>query len=723
MESIQPDIARFYLDELLPALQRLDRLLEQAVTKTYGPDTDADPYRGLYISNDDVERMLSFEPGQPTLKGEKEEPEELLEVIDEASRLAWLSRALGLFSFDLDLLLIALAPDIDRRYEPLFAFLHDHVSRRRPSVDLALNLLCPDAVAKLERRAHFEPEAPLLRHGLIYLTPEVPHEQPSLLGHTMRVDQQIVSFLLYQNSLDRRLMPFCEVVDGSGSTDALSLPAREHSTLTARALQAREDQQPLRLYFRGPAGSGKRQAAEALAAALDLPLLVVDLARALVTDLDFPDALRLAFRHAWFNDTLLYLEGVDALRHESRHLYLRDLVQRLTGDAGTTILSGTEPWLPTGRVPTGVITISFSSTTFGQRRACWQDHLSNVGITLDAADLDTLAGRFRLRFGQIAEAVTTALQRARWRAARQPDGKARLNLPEPTLDDLITAARAQTGHALAALAHKIDPSYTWEDIVLPSGTLTPLQEMCRRVVHRHQVLDTWGFEQKLSQGKGVNALFVGPSGTGKTMAAEVIANDLKLDLYRINLAGVVSKYIGETEKNLDRIFKAAEEANAILFFDEADALFGKRSEVHDAHDRYANVEVSYLLQRMEAYEGITILATNLRQNLDEAFIRRLAFTVHFPFPEAEYRRRIWAGIWPEATPLDEDLDLDTLAHRFKLSGGNIKNIALAAAFLAAAEDRPVAMQHVLRALEHEYQKMGKTLSKAERNGFYQDVML
>ena len=225
-----------------------------------------------------------------------------------------------------------------------------------------------------------------------------------------------------------------------------------------------------------------------------------------------------------------------------------------------------------------------------------------------------------------------------------------------------------------------------------------------------------GFYHKLSLGKGVTALFAGPSGTGKTMAAEIIANELGLDLYKIDLSGVVSKYIGETEKNLDRIFAAAENANAILFFDEADALFGKRSEVRDSHDRYANIEISYLLQKMEEYEGIAILATNLRQNLDESFVRRLAFTVHFPFPDEDSRRRIWAGIWPARTPLAPETDMDRLARRFKLSGGNIKNVALAAAFLAAGDGNLVTMEHLIHATRREYQKMGKVLSKTELEG-------
>ena len=197
------------------------------------------------------------------------------------------------------------------------------------------------------------------------------------------------------------------------------------------------------------------------------------------------------------------------------------------------------------------------------------------------------------------------------------------------------------------------------------------------------------------------------------MAAEIIANELALDLYKIDLSGVVSKYIGETEKNLERIFAAAETANAILFFDEADALFGKRSDVSDAHDRYANIEISYLLQRMEEYDGVAILATNLRQHLDDAFLRRLAFAIHFPFPDVDHRRRIWAGVWPPETPLADDVDVEFLAERCKLSGGNIKNVALAAAFFAAAEQSPVMMKHLLQAVRREYQKIGKVFDETE----------
>ena len=239
------------------------------------------------------------------------------------------------------------------------------------------------------------------------------------------------------------------------------------------------------------------------------------------------------------------------------------------------------------------------------------------------------------------------------------------------------------------------------------------------MAHRAQVYQDWGFGAKLNRGRGISALFAGPSGTGKTMAAEVLARHLRLDLYRIDLAGVVSKYIGETERNLRSIFTAAERGGAILFFDEADALFGKRSEVKDSHDRYANIEVNYLLQRMEDFRGLAILATNRKSALDSAFVRRLRFIVDFPFPDAAHRLRIWQSVFPPQADLQE-LDVAWLA-RFEIPGGQIRNIALAAAFLAASEGAPIGMLHVMRAARREYAKMDRIVQEADFGPYYAAV--
>ena len=702
--------------ELLPALERLDRLLERAVTAaeaTFGPQAAADPFRGLYIRRDEAERLLARPPGGRAL---------LLAGGDAPaagspgplSPLNRLCQTFHLAPFDLDLILIALAPDLDLRYERLYAYLQDDVTRRRPSVDLALNLLCSSVEAKLARRAHFAPDAPVIRHGILHLVADPAQPQAPLLACALKLDEQIVRLVLGEPGLDGRLAPFCRLVEPVASLHDLPLRDETKRALHAVVRDARGTGRPLRLYFQGPDGGSKYQAAAALAAEAGSPLLTVDLARALDTKTFGVQAAQLVVREACWRGAVLYLEGLDALRGDDAVLPDRSLVEALSGRAGITILAGEQPWTPAGRPPLDVVAVPFPMPHFAGRRACWQAGLAAAGVALPTEDLDALAGRFQLTADQITSAVGAARSMARWRAAVRAPGELPSAAGEPPATaELFAAARAQSGHDLATLARRIEPAYTWHDIVLPGDALAQLREICGRVTQRQRVLGAWGFDRKLSLGKGVNALFAGPSGTGKTMAAEIIAAELGLDLYRIDLSGVVSKYIGETEKNLERIFTAATNANAILFFDEADALFGKRSEVRDSHDRYANIEISYLLQKMEEYEGIAVLATNLRHNLDDAFVRRLAFTVHFPFPDEASRQRIWAGVWPAETPLGADVDLALLAARFKLSGGNIKNVALAAAFQAAETGGPVTMSHLRHALRREYQKMGSALAEPD----------
>ena len=315
-----------------------------------------------------------------------------------------------------------------------------------------------------------------------------------------------------------------------------------------------------------------------------------------------------------------------------------------------------------------------------------------------------LAGRFRLTGEQIRAAARSAHDLAVWRCPQKT---------EVTEDDLVAACRAHSNQALANLAKKITPRYELTDIVLPEAQHAQLLEICSQVANRHKVFGTWGFGEKLSLGKGLCALFTGPPGTGKTMAAEIMARHLEVDLYRIDLSQVVSKYIGETEKNLRRIFDEAETSNALLFFDEADALFGKRSEVKDAHDRYANIEIAYLLQRMEEYEGLSILATNLRHNLDPAFVRRIQFIVNFPFPDASSRSRIWRGMLPEQTPRNDDINFELLATRFNVAGGEIKNIVMRAAHYAATNGGCVGMKHLVRATKAEFEKTGRLLQPSD----------
>src|SRR5262249_18916908 len=281
----------------------------------------------------------------------------------------------------------------------------------------------------------------------------------------------------------------------------------------------------------------------------------------------------------------------------------------------------------------------------------------------------------------------------------------------------VGAGRASATR-LGELATRLEPTFGWSELVLAERPLEILRSISAYLRHRDLVLSEWGYGRTVAGDQGLKVLFAGESGTGKTMAGQVLARELGLDLFRIDLATVVSKYIGETEKNLDRIFDAAEGSNAILFFDEADALFGKRSEVSDSHDRYANIEVAYLLQRMEIYPGAAILATNFRRNIDDAFIRRLDFVVDFPFPEADDRKKIWQLVLPHAAPVAQDIDLDFLATQFKLSGGAIRNCSLAAAFRAADENAEISMGHLVRAVAQEYGKQGRLTLEADFERFH-----
>jgi SpoVK/Ycf46/Vps4 family AAA+-type ATPase len=682
------------------ALRCLDELLAAAVARWHAVQ-GADPFRGMHIGADEVDRWLGegASDADPASAG-------LTSVITRAVAAAlddppfrWLADTFALTGFQVAALLIALAAEFDLRYERLFAYLQDDVGKRRPTVDLILRLLCPDRASRTLWIGEFGAGSILVWNRLIAVgrSPEGP-----LLAAPVQLDEQIAALLLRHNHLDSRLVPFCRAGRADGDLAALPIAPAWRQALPRLLAAARDERQPLRFYLQGLPGVGKRQLAKSIAAALGARLVTAELS-ALCQLSDIEERLRLVFREVWLKGGVLYLPGLDRLREEPRAF--STLLGLVAADTGVTLLSGQGAWSAAELEATGVMPLVFDLRAAGVQRASWVRACEKAGVDLSDDQLSLLAERFRLTPAQAAEAAAAAVNRTRWRQAAQSDGADR-----PTLDDFFIAARLQGGQELAALSRRIEPQRSWGDIVLPSESLEQLREICARVVRHGRVLREWGFARRLSLGKGVTALFSGPSGTGKTLAAEIVAHELGLFLYKIDLATVVSKYIGETEKNLDRLFTAAQDANCVLFFDEADALFGKRSEVRDSHDRYANLEISYLLQKMEEFEGLAILATNLRQNLDDAFTRRLAFTVHFPFPDEAERRRIWSEIWPRELPLAADVDAASLARELKMSGGNIKNTALAAAYYAAADGGTVTRAHLLRAARREFQKMGKVPS-------------
>jgi ATP-dependent 26S proteasome regulatory subunit len=709
------------LNDLLLALRQLDLLLKYAVKNAqvaYSGESANDPYRGLYINQDDVERDLVREPGVSLFLHNEIDLEEMFtQIVSSSSILTNLYQSFHLSLFDLVLVLIALAPELDLRYERIYAYLQDDVTRKRPSVDLALNLLCASASLKLKRLGHFADDAPLVRQGLLLLFPDPNQIQPPLLAHYLKLDEQFVRYLLGEKRLDSRLARFCQLRKSEYCLKQLILDSEIKLALAKLSEQANLSQQPLCFYFYGSQGVGKSRSADAIANHLGVPILTADLATALQLKLDFDAIVRLLFREAKLHNAIVYLSGMDAILSPNQYGEYQQLLATLAQSTGITILAGKKPCDSETIRCINAIPVAFDLPDFAQRRAYWQASSTRMGMRLSEEQIDILSDRFRLTPEQIDGAIAIASNKILWIktvACDQPQAQTSLQSDvQTTLQELFAAARMQSGHDLTALARKITPKHTWDNIILPPNQLKQLREICNQVKYHHIVCNQWGFDQKLSLGKGINVLFSGSPGTGKTMAAEVIANELQLDIYKIDLSQIVSKYIGETEKNLDRVFTSAENANAILLFDEADALFGKRSEVKDAHDRYANLEIAYLLQKMEEYEGITILTTNLRQNLDEAFTRRIRFIIEFPFPEADYRYSIWQRIFPQQTPLEDDVDLKLIAQKFQLAGGSIRNIAVAAAFLAAEEGECVGMKHLLQATKREFQKMGRLINEED----------
>ena len=718
--GVRPEVqegTRRLWTKLEQVLIRLDWILARAIQsarETFGDQAGADHYRGLYISPEDIRRVLDRKPGAGLIRaGTGGAPRRSWErAIAPPATFEALRRMFGLDAFEMDIVLLALAPELDVRYEQLYSYLQDDVTRKRPSVDLALSLLCPAPADKLLRRRAFNAAAPLMRHHLIELVEEPTQPQSPLIKKYIKLEGRVVDFLLGAPAMDLRLEGAVRRIDSSAGAPVPVLEEHLSQQALHWALQAANGGRRTVFYFQGPYGVGKQGCARTVCARVGKNLLRVDLERLLADPpVPFRHLLRLVGREARLTDAWIYWRGFDQLLEGRHKEHLQDLLQAVEEGPAVAFFSGGDSWEPAGCFhELHFLRLVFDPPAYAQRLYLWRHLLNGHAENANGLDLEAVANQFRLSGGQIRDAAATARNLARRRCAETPRVESR---------DLFGACRLQSNRRLNGLARKIEPRFTWEDIVLPQAQMAQLRSICTYIRHRALVLERWGFEDKLSLGKGVNALFSGPSGTGKTMAAEVIARDLQLDLYKIDLSTVISKYIGETEKNLARIFREAETSNAILFFDEADALFGKRSEVKDSHDRYANIEISYLLQRMEEYQGVSILATNLRQNMDEAFVRRLAMTLHFSMPDEADRRTIWEKTWPAAAPRGADLQLGFMAQRFRLSGGNIRNIALGAAFFAAEDGGAIGMRQVIRATREELQKMGRACVKNDFGPYYE----
>ena len=597
-----------------------------------------------------------------------------------APALVELTDRLVLSSFEQKVLLLCVAMELDPAAGDLCALAQRDEGRSWPTFALALELFDDPSWEALS------PRGPLRGWRLIEVT-EAPGRP--LTGSGLRADERIVSYVKGLNYLDDRIEPLLVPV----SVPEGGLPASQNTAAAAVvegwARSSELSPAPV-VQLLGPDHAAKLLVAADAAARMGCRLYRLPVGLLSPQAADLETMARLWWRESLLLPLALYLDAQSA--DEEAAAESRAAAGRfLTLGSGLFVLGTSEAW---PELMPAASAVDVARPTPAEQRTAW---LAALGRGAEGT-ADQLTGQFDF---------DTATIRGIARTACSGDNAT----PEQQLPRLWDACAATCRTRMDALAHRIESRVTWDDLVLPGPELNLLHQIADQVRYRAVVYNGWGFAERLSRGLGITALFAGPSGTGKTMAAEALARDLRLSLYRIDLSAVVSKYIGETEKNLRRLFEAAEQGAAVLFFDEADALFGKRSEVKDSHDRYANIEINYLLQRMESYRGVAILATNMRSALDQAFMRRLRFVVTFPFPAAAERRTIWSKVFPPQTRT-AGLDLDRLAG-FAATGGMIRNIALNAAFLAARSASPVSMPLVLEAARAEFRKFELPIAEGD----------
>ncbi|NOZ67893.1 MAG: ATP-binding protein [Deferribacteres bacterium] len=696
------------------------RLLRELRIRQKTDKNDYNNTKGFFISKEEVVSILSSPE-----KGDSDSPDtpeiesinSLIErVRDDIARklsntennavfpLLRLAGTFGLMPFEVGVLIMALASEIDSKYERVYAYFNDDLTKKAPSVSLALDILCSNPEDRLRCCRFFYPDAPLVYFGIIHFIDD--HGDGAFLSRRFRLDERIKRYLIGNSGLPSNLLNIAQIYYPGGNPPD-TFVQKDIKEKISKVLVNRDNTNRSVFWLYGTANEEKKAVVLEICEEFSLPVLIADL-KDISLETEQRSIIKSLFREAALQSAMVFLDGGACLyaADEKAELLKRALLASIGEISGITFINADVMWMPEnsdGKYQW--YPFEFRLPTYAERKAIWLNALNGSGIP--ESDIDTISGRFNFSRGQIRNAVLHARQFS------NGDGL--------TLDGIYTACSIQTHQGLNAYSRKVAHHYTWDDIVLPEDKVRHLKEICAYIRYKHLVYFKWGFEKKLALGKGLNILFSGPSGTGKTMAADIIAAELRLEMYKVDLSSIVSKYIGETEKNLNRVFNDTSSGNAILFFDEADALFGKRSEVKDAHDRYANIEINYLLQKMEEHEGIVILATNLSRNMDQAFLRRMHFTVEFPFPEKQYRLQIWKKMYPEEVPLSDDIDFEFLAERLQIAGGNIKNIVLNSGVYAAADGSHVRMKHIIKAAAREFQKMGKLCTKSEFGEYFNYV--
>ena len=708
-DYIYQDGLDYLSDELIYIRTLLQRYLDQQASLR----PEQERLAGLAIGPDEIERFLdgataSENPDQAAYI------QALRDQIDRriaASRTAGISLPLidlverfGLSPIEARILLVLLAPELEPAFERAYAFAWNDFTRRTCDVGFVLAMAVPSFRQRCEVAHVFAPTEPLRWNGLVESPRTLDPTERGFLGRPVRLATRIAAFVLGDGSLDERIQPHASLLAGRTTWNDVVLQ-REDTDRLERTLRTAIEGGTARLALRGAPGCGKKLVLRAALDELGLQLISIDLESAVGAG-DFESTLRAARREALLQPAALYVDCTAYETEDDIPRVTRLTLERVMRDFPGILAFGASYHVPFfGGVRT-LTDVFVPIPEAGERTALWRRALGRVKLA-PGTDPDAIGRQFPLSGGAITGAVRGAVQRARQRNAARPVVRR---------SDLLDAARQQLTGKLASLATRITTTLSWDDLVLPTESRERLNELIAFARNRKKVFDEWGFGALLPYGRGLSCLFHGPPGTGKTMVAGILAGELGMDLFRVDLSQVVSKYVGETEKNLGRIFDEASQSHSVLLFDEADSLFSKRTEVKSSNDRYANLEVNYLLQRMETFEGVTVLTTNFESGIDDAFKRRLRFRIEFPFPEQADRETLWRRMIPPSAEIETDIRWDDLAYDFELSGGHIKNAVLRAAFVAAERGDRIRYEDLRTAGNLECKEIGKLVREYPDDG-------
>ncbi|MCD9022377.1 ATP-binding protein [Cohnella silvisoli] len=638
--------------------------------------------------------------------------EDRLKLSEEANvflALPYLSRIFGLSAYEVKGIIVCLAVEVDRKYESSYELMQRDKAAKLPTPDLISQLVSRSEEDLLLIRAAFDEEGPLKKY---FLRQEVStNRMGTLLNRQTKLDERIVRFLLHSGDVPPSMDPYVTFIHAENKHSPLignmDIQNKLRQWITNRILESEKPSHPLIISLWGKPGSGKKTQAFHLCQYFNQSVLCVDLDKWPASNKDdIRERMNNLFREATIQQAVLVFCHFEAWVDKAERVLSPEatyLLHELWEMSGIVFLLSEEPCQPLDQHRLIDLEVELPALSDADRSQAWSQLTASYAVD-STIDWEALSARFLFNVGQMKDALKAAKTLSEW-------NRGEAEAAVIGWRDMIQASYKQLNHSLGNKSKRLSPKNSWGDLILPAVQKEKLQHACNHIQYKHTVYGRWGFDKKLSYGTGISLLFSGPPGTGKTMASEIVAKELDMEIYKIDLSQIISKYIGETEKNLREIFDEAQASYAVLFFDEADALFGKRSEVKDSHDKNANTEVAFLLQKMEEYRGISILATNYLQNMDEAFLRRINYVIRFPFPDEKQRETIWQHIFPVQTPLEKDIDFNFLARKLQMAGGSIKNIALTAAFLASGKDEKVGMRHIFKAYQYELDKTNRALTR------------